>query len=360
LNLPEREPELLQNAIECLNGLDLEGLWREAQSKAKEEKERVVQEEAQLGALASISNGQSPETEELNEILKAEEMEKEKRKVTDEQDEQEQSRSDQVTSLSQREPTPEYDHSDTEIIMEREREIIMQRGTKITLEREMDIIMETETEIEEQTQPEPSPELQPVRVTLKGLTPMRNPERTSVLYAPPLDPTGALQRFCTSIRDAFLPFMPSTRPPPSPSAPSTPPSNSRPSTPPPSSNQNSNTLSTNSTPSTPPSPSNHPPTPTPTKPPKRPRHRRPKAPQPVLLHATLLNTVYLPNRSRADRRVEIDARPALARFSDTVWMRDVRVEKLVLMRMGAREAVDADGRGTGVVRYVVEAERGLP
>jgi hypothetical protein len=353
LNLPEREPELLRKAVECLNGLDLEALWREAQVKAREEEERVVQEEAQLGALASISNGEgSSEIDELREILKAEEMERKKRKVNEENGEQEQqqSQSDQVTSLSQRQPTPENDHSDTEIIMkretefimERERETIMQRGTTIMLERETDILVQTETMIEAPPPPEPpSPEPQPLRVTLKGLTAMRNPERTSVLYAPPLDPTGALQRFCTSLRDAFLPFMPA-HPPPSPSAPSTPSSTSRPPTP---SNQ---TPSPNTT-SPPPPNQTHPP-----------RHRRPKPPSPVLLHATLLNTVYLPNRSRASRRVEIDARPALARFADTFWMRDVRVEKVVLLRMGAREEVDAEGRGTGVVRYGVEAERGMP
>lgn len=102
---------------------------------------------------------------------------------------------------------------------------------------------------------------------------------------------------------------------------------------------------------------------------------------PLLLHATLLNTVYLPplppspsppppfsphhphhhhhpphhRPPRHPPRASFDATPVIARFGATVWLRAARLETLALCRMGAR--ADAE---TGEVRYVVEAGVDMP
>jgi activating signal cointegrator complex subunit 1 len=83
----------------------------------------------------------------------------------------------------------------------------------------------------------------------------------------------------------------------------------------------------------------------------------PPLPRPLpglLFHATVFNTVYIPGKSRRDRqRVEIDARALIEAFGEMVWMENIRVEELVLCRMGAKE-VD------GVERYATEGTVGMP
>ncbi|OBT38983.1 hypothetical protein VE00_10735 [Pseudogymnoascus sp. WSF 3629] len=149
-----------------------------------------------------------------------------------------------------------------------------------------------------------------VRVTLKGLKATRNPESTSVLYAPPVDETKALQRFGELVRSHFACLI---GPPPSPaSSPPAPPAAAGPATQ---------------------------------------EMVMPPLPRPLpglLFHATVFNTVYIPGKSRRDRqRVEIDARALIEAFGEMVWMENIRVEELVLCRMGAKE-VD------GVERYATE------
>ena len=83
----------------------------------------------------------------------------------------------------------------------------------------------------------------------------------------------------------------------------------------------------------------------------------PPLPRPLpglLLHATVFNTVYIPGRSRRDRqRLEIDGRALIEAFSDMVWMENIRVEELVLCRMGAKVV-------GGVERYVAEEAMRMP
>ncbi|OBT85290.1 hypothetical protein VE02_06519 [Pseudogymnoascus sp. 03VT05] len=138
-----------------------------------------------------------------------------------------------------------------------------------------------------------------VRVTLKGLKATRNPEITSVLYAPPVDETKALQRFGELVRSHFACLI---GPPPLPPSPPAPPEAAGPAT--------AETV-------------------------------MPPLPRPLpglLLHATMFNTVYIPGKSRRDRqRVEIDARALIEAFGEMVWMDNIRVEELVLCRMGAKE-----------------------
>ncbi len=98
--------------------------------------------------------------------------------------------------------------------------------------------------------------------------------------------------------------------------------------------------------------------------------------RPLLLHATILNTVYVPGvrgtsgggagagagagHGRNKAKMTIDARELLERYSEVAWMEDCRVEKLAVCRMGARKTRDAEGRETGEEEYVVEGEVDLP
>ena len=50
--------------------------------------------------------------------------------------------------------------------------------------------------------------LPPLCVTLKGMSTMRNAASTTVVYAPPDDPSGTLQSFCESILENLKPYLP--------------------------------------------------------------------------------------------------------------------------------------------------------
>lgn len=85
--------------------------------------------------------------------------------------------------------------------------------------------------------------------------------------------------------------------------------------------------------------------------------------RPLLLHATILNTIYIKGRDRPGdggggggkskkrEKMTIDARGILDRYEDHVWMDEVPVEKIAICRMGAKET--EDGRDQA---YEVEAE----
>ena len=82
--------------------------------------------------------------------------------------------------------------------------------------------------------------------------------------------------------------------------------------------------------------------------------------RPLLLHATIVNTVYVPNamekgthgRNRA--RLMIDARDFIEMYEDFTWMRDVRVEKIAVCQMGEKKVEGGDAE------YLVEGEARLP
>ncbi|KAK8087015.1 hypothetical protein PG994_001989 [Apiospora phragmitis] len=84
-----------------------------------------------------------------------------------------------------------------------------------------------------------------------------------------------------------------------------------------------------------------------------------EADRPLLLHATILNTIYVKGEKggggggrhgkRRDR-VTVDARDILDRYDEFVWMKDVPVEKVAICRMGAKKQEDGDAA------YEVEAE----
>ncbi|KAK7948228.1 uncharacterized protein PG986_009114 [Apiospora aurea] len=83
--------------------------------------------------------------------------------------------------------------------------------------------------------------------------------------------------------------------------------------------------------------------------------------RPLLLHATVLNTIYVKGEKRGGggrhgkrrERITVDARDILDRYDDFVWMQDAPVEKIAICRMGAKKQDDGDEA------YEVEAEIGM-
>ncbi|KAI1325869.1 kinase A anchor protein [Xylariaceae sp. FL0255] len=92
-----------------------------------------------------------------------------------------------------------------------------------------------------------------------------------------------------------------------------------------------------------------------------------KEDRPLLLHATILNTIYIKvgggrggrgggGGGKHQKRLTVDARGMLDRYADYIWMKDVPVEKLAICRMGAKAVEGGDGEGeTGDAAYVVES-----
>ena len=148
---------------------------------------------------------------------------------------------------------------------------------------------------------EPGEDGKDLNITLQGLESMHTPSSTSVLYAPPL-PNPQLTTFCQSLKQAFLDaelMVPDNRP--------------------------------------------------------------------LLLHATVLNTIYVPSvrargrggnagHGRHKARLAINAEEMLQDYENFVWMKNVRVEKVAICRMGARKS-ENDGLGE---EYVVEASAVMP
>ena len=74
--------------------------------------------------------------------------------------------------------------------------------------------------------------------------------------------------------------------------------------------------------------------------------------RPLLLHATIINTIYARERSR--RQINgghgkhgkdrgIDATKALERFGETIWAEGVRLEKVAICEMGAKRVTGEEG-----------------
>jgi activating signal cointegrator complex subunit 1 len=86
-----------------------------------------------------------------------------------------------------------------------------------------------------------------------------------------------------------------------------------------------------------------------------------EADRPLLLHATIINTVYVkganargsqPQRGKRSR-LTIDARDIVDRYEDYVWIQDMAIEKIAICKMSAQPV---EGGEEGDQAYVVEAE----
>ncbi|KAI5457313.1 kinase A anchor protein [Mariannaea sp. PMI_226] len=78
--------------------------------------------------------------------------------------------------------------------------------------------------------------------------------------------------------------------------------------------------------------------------------------RPLLLHATVVNTIYVRKRGRPrgrdrDGPMTMDANFVIDRYHDYVWVEDMPVDKVTLCKMGARKV-----EGTDDEVYEVEAE----
>lgn len=80
--------------------------------------------------------------------------------------------------------------------------------------------------------------------------------------------------------------------------------------------------------------------------------------RPLLLHATIINTIYVKNtggssgaRGKRREKLTIDARELLSQYDDYVWAEDMPVTRVALCRMGAK-AIE----GTDDAAYEVEAD----
>lgn len=143
---------------------------------------------------------------------------------------------------------------------------------------------------------EPEVKSRELKVTLRGLTSMHTPSKTSILYSAPVDEDHRLQSFCQKLKAAFTEaelLVPDTRP--------------------------------------------------------------------LLLHATIVNTIYVPGvkgrgtgHGKSRTKLTIDARDILEKYEDFEWMSDVRIEKVAICQMGAKKLED------GNEEYEVEAEVNMP
>ncbi|KAK4061594.1 uncharacterized protein Triagg1_10223 [Trichoderma aggressivum f. europaeum] len=79
--------------------------------------------------------------------------------------------------------------------------------------------------------------------------------------------------------------------------------------------------------------------------------------RPLLLHATIINTIYVKNnsggggRGKKRERLTINARDLLSRYDDYLWAEKMPVTRVTLCRMGAKPIP-----GTDDAAYEVEAE----
>lgn len=153
-----------------------------------------------------------------------------------------------------------------------------------------------------------------IKIMLKGLASMQTPTRASVLYAPPVDPQGKLYGFCEKVRDAF---------------------------------REGGVMGDDGG-------------------------------RPLLLHATVVNTIYVKDKGNSDakrggrggggrgrggkggggrkERLAFDATGIIDRYEEEVWMKGVKMEGVAICKMGAKKVLSEDGEETGDEKYEVIEE----
>ena len=78
--------------------------------------------------------------------------------------------------------------------------------------------------------------------------------------------------------------------------------------------------------------------------------------RPLLLHATIVNTVYVRGGTRAKGKrqaLTLDAGKLLDRYEDYVWLERFVVDRVAICKMGAKEVLDEDEHGDGAAYEVV-------
>jgi activating signal cointegrator complex subunit 1 len=66
--------------------------------------------------------------------------------------------------------------------------------------------------------------------------------------------------------------------------------------------------------------------------------------RPMLLHATVINTIYVKGRGggRRKEKLMLDARDLLTKYEDHVWDEDMPISRVAVCRMGAKKLDDGD------------------
>ncbi|KAK4166176.1 AKAP7 2'5' RNA ligase-like domain-containing protein [Cladorrhinum sp. PSN259] len=152
----------------------------------------------------------------------------------------------------------------------------------------------------EVVQGEEEEEEEDIKITLKGLASMQPPNKTAVLYAPPVDPHGRLYGFCERVRDVF---------------------------------REGGVMGDDGG-------------------------------RPLLLHATVVNTIYVKGnkaqkgkrggkggrgggRRGGRERLTFDAMGIIDRYEQHIWMQGVRLEGVAICKMGAKKVLNEHGEETG-------------
>lgn len=77
--------------------------------------------------------------------------------------------------------------------------------------------------------------------------------------------------------------------------------------------------------------------------------------RPLLLHATIVNTVYVRGRGRGKgKKLTLEAGSLLDRYADYIWLEKFAVDRVAICKMGAKEVEGEDGEVDAA--YEVEAE----
>jgi len=76
--------------------------------------------------------------------------------------------------------------------------------------------------------------------------------------------------------------------------------------------------------------------------------------RPLLLHATIINTVYVGGRGRKAPKLTIDAREIMQQYESFEWLKDIRIETVAICKMGAQPVMGGDEA------YIVEGEVPVP
>lgn len=131
----------------------------------------------------------------------------------------------------------------------------------------------------------------PLRITLRGLHALHDPAKTTVVYAPPEDDArGTLYKFCSAVRGVF----------------------------------------------------------------EREGLVKEEKDRPLLLHATVVNTIYVPGqrKGKGKEKMTIDARSMVDGYDGFVWLEGMEVDGVRLCKMGAKEVGGEEGQRYEVVEEV--------